>query len=260
MRLEIPSSGPLFEGHFPGRPILPAVALLDRTVRALAASGAPEALRGVANLRLRRPIAPGDVLDLESPAPSPDGRARFEVHRAAEVVADGVLFLGEPLSPLAAGPIVAGSRAGGWRPASQSPNLDELLPHRPPMRMVETIEGEAEDGLECGARLGAGSAFDSGGTAPALVAIEMAAQTAALFEALRRRREGGPAGARLGYLVGARDVEFSCARVPVGESLRVAVRLSAMALPLSNYLFQVAREGVVVASGTLSTWITATAA
>ncbi|HUD71594.1 MAG TPA: hypothetical protein VMQ62_06490 [Dongiaceae bacterium] len=255
MRLEIPSSGSLFEGHFPGRPILPAVALLDRTVRALAATGAPEGLRGVANLRLRRPVAPGDRLDLEAAAPGPDGRARFEVRRAAEAVADGVVLLGGPFSPIA-----AGSPTRGRRPADGSPDLDALLPHRPPMRMVESIEAEAEDGLECRARIAAGSAFDSSGTAPALVGLEMAAQTAALFESLRRRRAGGPAGALLGYLVGARDVQFACTRMPVGESLRATVRLSAIALPLCHYAFEVARPGEVVASGTLSTWITSTAA
>ncbi len=255
MRLEIPPTGPLFEGHFPGRPILPAVALLDRTVRALAGPGAPVALRGVANLRLRRPVAPGDLLDLRSPGPTPDGRSRFEMRRAAEIVADGVLLLGGPLSPIAAGRL-----ARGPQPAAGAPDLDDLLPHRPPMRMVEAIEGEPEDGLDCTAHIVAGSAFDSMGTAPALVALEMAAQTAALFEALRRRREGGPAGARLGYLVGARDVAFGCTQVPVGERLRAAVRLSALALPLSNYVFEVTREDEVVASGTLSTWITSTAA
>lgn len=254
MRLEIPSCGSLFEGHFPGRPILPAVALLDRALRALASAGAPPTLRGVANLRLRQPVAPGDVLDLQARALAP-GRARFEVRRADEIVADGVVLLGEPSSAIA-----AWTPARGWRPPAGSPDLDDLLPHRPPMRMVEAVEGAADDGVECTARLPEGSAFDSGGTAPALVALEMAAQTAAVFEALRRFRETGRAGARVGYLVGARDVGFGRARVPVGEAFRAAVRLSGMALPLCTYAFEVAREGEVVASGTLSTWLTATGA
>jgi 3-hydroxymyristoyl/3-hydroxydecanoyl-(acyl carrier protein) dehydratase len=260
VRLAIPSSGPLFDGHFPGRPILPAVALLDRTVRLLAAAGARPALRGIPSLRLRRPVAPGDVLDLVAPAPAPDGRARFEVRRAAESVADGVVLLGEPSTPLAVGPGADGPATGGRRPARGSVELVDLLPHRQPMRMVAAIEGEAEDGLECTARLPAGSAFNDGGTAPALVALEMAAQTAALFEALRRVRDGGPSGARIGYLVGARDVAFGRARLTVGAAHRASVRLSGMALPLCNYVFEVTAEGAVVASGTLSTWITATAA
>jgi predicted hotdog family 3-hydroxylacyl-ACP dehydratase len=253
MRLEIPSSGLLFEGHFPGRPILPAVALLDRALQVMVAPGSSPGLRGLANLRLRRPVLPGDVLDLQARPPAPDGRARFEVRRADEVVADGVVILGEPASPIAAGP-----SGLDWRPAAGSPHPADLLPHRPPMRMVEAIEGKADGGLACTARVPRGCAFDSGGTAPALVALEMAAQTAAAFEALRRLKDSAQANARIGYLVGARDVRFGITRVPVGEGLRAAVRLSGLALPLSTYSFEVAREQEVVASGTLSTWITAT--
>jgi predicted hotdog family 3-hydroxylacyl-ACP dehydratase len=254
VRLEIPSSGSFFEGHFPGRPILPAVALLDLALRALVTAGSPPALRGIANLRLRRPVTPGDVLDLQARAPAPEGGIRFEIRRPDENVADGVVLLGESSA------IAAGAPARDLRPAPGSPDLDDLLPHRPPMRMVETIESETDDGVECAARVPAGSAFDSGGTAPVLVALEMAAQTAALFEALRRLRETGQAGARIGYLVGARDVGFGRARVPVGQAFRAAVRLSGMALPLSTYAFEVAQEGEVVASGTLSTWLKPTAA
>lgn len=258
MRLEIPSSGSFFEGHFPGRPILPAVALLDRAIHAMAASGAELSLRRLANLRLRRPVAPGDVLDLEARAPGPDGRARFEVRRADAVVADGIVLLGEPSS--AAG----GTTGSDWRPAAGSPDPADLLPHRPPMLMIEAIEEEADGGVACVARLPRGNVFDTGGTAPALVALEMAAQTAAVFEALRRYRDTLQEGPRIGYLVGARDVEFGRARVPVGEALRAAVRVSGMALPLSTYAFEVARrdedarQGEVVASGTLSTWLTTT--
>jgi predicted hotdog family 3-hydroxylacyl-ACP dehydratase len=92
------------------------------------------------------------------------------------------------------------------------------------------------------------SAFSERGSAPALVALEMAAQSAAVLEALLRfrRQEGG--GARVGYLVGARDVRFTCARVPVGEALFAAVRLAAIAPPLSTYAFEVSDGRALVAT------------
>jgi predicted hotdog family 3-hydroxylacyl-ACP dehydratase len=125
------------------------------------------------------------------------------------------------------------------------------------MRFVEAIEAETDGGVVCAARVPELSAFTERGSAPALVALEMAAQSAAMFEALRRFRgeEGG--GARIGYLVGARQVRFARDRVPAGATFFAAVRLSATATPLSIYDFEVADATGVVASGTLSAWLTA---
>jgi len=263
--LEIPSSGPLYEGHFPGRPILPGVGLLDLALRSLS-TGASPALREITTLRLRRPVAPGDVLELDVQAFAPDGRVRFEVRRADEVVANGVVLLGVPSSgtdaatPPREPPPAAGraTLARGPRPASGVPVLDDLLPHRPPMRFVEEIVTETDGGVVCAVRVPERSAFGAEGSAPALVALEMAAQSAAIFEALHRFRETGDTGPRIGYLVGARDVHFARARLPAGETLFAAVRLSGIALPLCTYAFDVRLGSDVVASGTVSTWLTAT--
>ncbi len=252
--IEIPASGPLYEGHFPGRPILPGVGLLDLALRAMAAGASP-ALRGIETLRLRRLVAPGDMLELEVLASGPDGRVRLEVRRAAEVVARGVVLLGEP-PPGAA----RATRACGPERASGVPDLDDLLPHRPPMRFVEGVVTETDGGVVCAASVPERSAFSAGGFAPALVAVEMAAQSAAVCESLRRFREAKDTGVPVGYLVGARDVRFDCARIPVGVTLFAAVRLSGVAMPLCTYAFDVAQGGEVVASGTVSTWLTATGA
>jgi len=251
--IEIPSSGPLYQGHFPGRPILPGVGLLDLALRSLS-TGASPALRGITTLRLRRPVAPGDVLELDVQAFAPDGRVRFEVRRAAEVVANGVVLLGVPSFRMAAAPARERPPAAG----RAFPDLDDLLPHRPPMRFVEEIVTETDGGVVCAVRVPERSAFSAEGSAPALVALEMAAQSAATFEALHRFRETGDTGPRVGYLVGARDVHFARARVPAGETLFAAVRLSGIVLPLCTYAFDVALGREVVASGTVSTWLTAT--
>ena len=186
---------------------------------------------------------------------SPDGRARLEVRRAAEVVANFVVVLGEP-SPGAetALPVRQPRRPSGV------PDLDDLLPHRSSMRFVEGIEVETDGEIVCAVRVGEHCAFAERGSAPAHVAVEMAAQSAAVFEALRRFREVGVAGARVGYLVGARNVRFARHRVPAGETLFAAVRLSGIALPLSTYDFEVAAGSRMVAAGAVSTWLTATGA
>jgi 3-hydroxymyristoyl/3-hydroxydecanoyl-(acyl carrier protein) dehydratase len=250
--VDVPPGGPLFEGHFPGRPILPGVGLLDLALRALTAAGASPTLRDIATLRLRRLVEPGERLEIEVQACDLDGRVRFEVRRAAEVVANGVMVLGEPSSEGRP----AAPRSQPRRPPVV-PDLDDLLPHRPPMRFVEAIEAETDGGVVCAARVPALCAFIERGSAPALVALEMAAQSAAVFEALRRfpKEDGG--GARVGYLVGARNVRFARARVPAGAMMFAAVRLASIAPPLSIYDFEVADATGVVASGTLSAWLTA---
>src|SRR5262245_14624497 len=265
--LGIPLSGPLYEGHFPGRPLLPGVVLLDLALRALA-GGTPPALREIATLRLRRLVAPGDILELGTQAFAPDGRVRLEVRRAAEVVANGVVWLGEPPSGTEAeAPVHEPSSsarratlARGPRLPSGVPDLDDLLPHRPPMRFVEGIEMQMEDGVACAVRVPERSAFTAGGSSPALVALEMAAQSAAVFEALLRARDTGGSRARIGYLVGARDVRFARPRLPADRTLSAVVRLSGIAGPLSTYTFDIADGSAVVAWGTISTWLTPTGA
>jgi len=274
--LAVPPAGPLYEGHFPGRPILPGIGLLDLALRALAAAGASPAVREIAVLRLRRLIAPGEDLDLEVKELGPGGRARLEVRRGAQIVAGGVVVLGGP-SPGALPARAATARAPAHgaparetrageavahepRSAGGRPELDDLLPHRPPMRLILGTEQEMDGGVVCAARVPEQSPFTDRGSAPAIVALEMAAQAAAVFEALHRFRGGRGAGVRIGYLVGARDVRFALARLPAGETFFASVRLSGSAPPLSTYAFEVAAGSGVVAAGNVSTWLTTTGA
>jgi predicted hotdog family 3-hydroxylacyl-ACP dehydratase len=85
------------------------------------------------------------------------------------------------------------------------------------------------------------------------VALEVAAQAAAAFEALRRRRAGA-IRPRVGYLVGARDAVLQIG-LPVGLPLQVTIRLDAALPPLSTYLFEVGAGGAVAANGTISTYM-----
>lgn len=67
---------PFFQGHFPGRPIMPGVLIIESMAQAAALLGwvsAPELnkkgnlyyLAGVDNVRFKRPVEPGDQLKIK---------------------------------------------------------------------------------------------------------------------------------------------------------------------------------------------------
>jgi 3-hydroxyacyl-[acyl-carrier-protein] dehydratase len=230
LTVEVPASSPLFEGHFPGHPILPGVAQLAFVQSAL---GAPLAeLRAV---KLRRPVGPGEVLDLSFGEPDGDGWTRFELRREGEAVSSG------------------GARTA---PATSSPDLpsldafspvEDLLPHAPPARLVLGIQEASPEGIVAVAEVPPGHPLVADGLAPALLGIEAAAQAAAVLEALQRTDAPGP---RIGYLVGIREARLLGA-IPAGRPFLATARLLGGAFPLSIY--EISVEGIV--TGTISTYV-----
>ena len=249
----VPPAGGYFEGHFQGRPILPGVVELVLVLEALArATGHPVSLQSIGFVRLRQLVLPGDRLEL-STRELDSGRMRIDLKRADVVVANGELILGNP---------GRGSTVPLRDPAQSMtclPPIDALLPHRPPMRFVTAIVANGESGLSCAGRIPSQCALVSDGSAPALAALELAAQTAATWEALRRWRDGGVAAPRVGYLVAVRDMTFFAARVPAEQTLMADVRLEAAAPPLTHYQVEVALNGALVLRGTIATFLTAQA-
>lgn len=238
--LEIPGDGPWFEGHFPGRPILPGVAALALVVDAL--GGAP--LRRIAHARFRRVIGPGERLSLDT-REGADGATRVVLARAGEPVLQAELVFGPP-APATPATLAAGAPL-------ETPPLDLLLPHRAPMRWVDAVFAERDDGTDCAARIPSACALVRGGTAPAFAALEACAQAAAMWEALRRNRDAGAASARVGYVVGFRDVTLHRAAIAADAAFTTRVRLEAAALPLTHYRAEAADGDGTLLSGMIAT-------
>ena len=248
VQIAVPADGPLFEGHFPGRPILPGISELVLIARALAPSGDAAEVATIPFARFRGLVLPSDRLDVEI-VPRGDGGVRFEARRHGETVANGAMTFGAPPSDDERGSAVASRSARG------APPLRDLIPHRPPMRFVERILGEAEDGATCLGRVPADCALVTRGVTPAFVALEAAAQTAAVWEALRRFRDDGAPSARMGYLVSLRDVALYRHTIPADADLIATIRLLATAPPLTTYTVDVTVEGEAALRGTIGTYL-----
>lgn len=102
--LPIPADHPAYSGHFPGRPILPGVVLLDAALHALATLQGVPAIRGqIKAAKFFSPVKPGEALTLHY-TPSPASGFRFEIRCVDRVgaernVASGaVVFL--PAEPI----------------------------------------------------------------------------------------------------------------------------------------------------------------
>jgi predicted hotdog family 3-hydroxylacyl-ACP dehydratase len=190
----------------------------------------------VKTLKLRKPVGPGDVLDLVI------DEGRFELRRGDEVVSNGAITLGgeevpvEPASPA----------------SSAYPPPGELVPHAPPALLVSSVLEVSAEGASAIVKIPADSPFVQTGRAPAFLGLEAGAQTAAVLEALGREGSEGP---RIGYVVAIRNARFATPWLPAGTPLMVTVKAAGSAPPLSIY--EVSLAGGLV-TGTVSTFLQGT--
>lgn len=89
--LAVAANHPAYAGHFPGRPILPGVVLLDEALLALAAlPGVAATTVQIKSAKFLSPVQPGERLSLEYSAMAA-GVFCFELKAAERVIASGVL-------------------------------------------------------------------------------------------------------------------------------------------------------------------------
>jgi 3-hydroxymyristoyl/3-hydroxydecanoyl-(acyl carrier protein) dehydratase len=86
---EVERDDPAFDGHFPGRPILPGVALVARAMEALQRATATQASDwSLESAKFASPVAPGTRLVMDHRGEAA-GRVRFEIRAGERRVASG---------------------------------------------------------------------------------------------------------------------------------------------------------------------------
>lgn len=90
------ASHPALPGHFPGRPLVPGVLLLDAALALIAAANPGTAPAGLARVKFLAPIAPDQDVAVRCGA-SAAGRVPFSCLRDGVVVIEGTaLFSASP--------------------------------------------------------------------------------------------------------------------------------------------------------------------
>lgn len=152
-------------------------------------------------------------------------------------------------------------------------SLDALLPHRPPIRLVEKILEVSAETTICRASISSRAPTADRGSASSILALEMAAQAAALIgasppaEGSETADDSGKSDKsdksvsepRVGYLVRIRDAKLYQPRLPIDEPLRVSVTRCGGAGSLSMFEVSVVAESEpdrLLAEGRLSTLVT----
>ena len=91
MRFTIPVDHPALPGHFPGRPIVPGVVLLDHAIHTIGvALGRSFDACQLGSAKFLSPAAPGEALDLTFDTTA-SGAIRFTIRAGEREVASGVL-------------------------------------------------------------------------------------------------------------------------------------------------------------------------
>jgi predicted hotdog family 3-hydroxylacyl-ACP dehydratase len=132
------------------------------------------------------------------------------------------------------------------------PPVGDVVPHKPPMLLLDRVVSFATDAVTCQVTIAAGSPFVEDGRVPAVIGIEYMAQCVAAFAGLTARAEGRPP--RIGFLLGCRELVLQTDAFTVGDTLTVEARRTWGDNDLGNFACLVQRNGQTVASGTLNVY------
>lgn len=123
------------------------------------------------------------------------------------------------------------------------PPISELLPHTPPMRLLDAVASFEGAHVECTATLLPSCPFaDAVGIVDPLVSVELVAQAAAAWAALT-----GGGGVRPGVVASCREARFEAALLRVGDILTIRAERVAGSADFGSFVGSVLHGDIPVA-------------
>jgi 3-hydroxyacyl-[acyl-carrier-protein] dehydratase len=92
MHFVIAPDHPSLPGHFPARPLVPGVVLLERVLAAIEATHGPRGTLRLPQVKFLQPLLPGEAARIEITGIAP--RWRFRVLRGDNILASGEVVAG----------------------------------------------------------------------------------------------------------------------------------------------------------------------
>jgi 3-oxoacyl-[acyl-carrier-protein] synthase-1 len=127
----------------------------------------------------------------------------------------------------------------------------ELLPHDPPMVLLDRVIACAESSLVAEVVIKPESMFCNESGVPAWVGIEYMAQSVAAHAgAMARQRGGTPV---IGYLLGTRSYKSAVSEFPIGASLKIVVEPLFVEMGLGAFACRI-DMGETVAEATINVY------
>jgi 3-hydroxymyristoyl/3-hydroxydecanoyl-(acyl carrier protein) dehydratase len=94
--LRIPATHPALAGHFPGRPIVPGVVLVDEALRAAEEwLGRPLHIHTIGQIKFTTPLLPEQNCLLELAVETEENRLRFTIRREDDLIVQGTVVVAD---------------------------------------------------------------------------------------------------------------------------------------------------------------------
>ncbi len=132
------------------------------------------------------------------------------------------------------------------RSTAPGPELAELVLHRPPMRLLDSVVAHGEREITCAATIGADHAFLEGSEVDVLVCVELVAQAVAAYVGYQDYLAGRKP--KIGFMVSCREASFEVPSLLLGDTLLIEARHVWGEADLGSFKGTVRRGGLVVAT------------